>query len=64
MAQSKRWHAPYYWAGFVIQGEYNELENMGRRSLTTHKQAAVLIALASTLLLTFFVFRRRLRRII
>ena len=64
MAQSKRWHAPYYWAGFVIQGQYNELENMGRRSLTTHKQAAVLIALASTLLLTFFVFRRRRRRII
>ncbi|HKE55476.1 MAG TPA: CHAT domain-containing tetratricopeptide repeat protein [Pyrinomonadaceae bacterium] len=24
MREQKRWRAPYYWAGFVIQGKYNE----------------------------------------
>jgi CHAT domain-containing protein len=23
MAKSRRWSAPYYWAAFVIQGEWN-----------------------------------------
>ena len=26
MWQSKRWHEPYYWAGFVIQGQYDQKE--------------------------------------
>jgi CHAT domain-containing protein/Tfp pilus assembly protein PilF len=24
LAREKRWHSPYYWAGFVIQGQYAE----------------------------------------
>jgi CHAT domain-containing protein len=24
MAASERWGAPYFWAGFVIQGEWRE----------------------------------------
>ena len=23
MSQHPRWHAPYYWAGFVLQGEWH-----------------------------------------
>ena len=34
--QDKRWSAPYYWAGFVVQGEYTNhinIENNSRRYL-------------------------------
>jgi len=34
--QDKRWSAPYYWAGFVVQGEYTNhitVENNSRRNL-------------------------------
>jgi CHAT domain-containing protein/Tfp pilus assembly protein PilF len=24
MSQSKRWHSPYYWAAFVLQGQYDQ----------------------------------------
>ena len=64
MSRQKRWHAAYFWAGFVIQGQYNQKEDMGRRSLLTGKQVVVSGALASTLLLaSFFIFRRRRGRI-
>ncbi|HEX7176186.1 MAG TPA: CHAT domain-containing protein [Pyrinomonadaceae bacterium] len=29
MWRQKRWRAPYYWAAFVIQGQYGELKGMG-----------------------------------
>ena len=64
MLRQKRWHAAYFWAGFVIQGQYNQKEDMGRRSLPSGKQVIVSAALASALLLaSFFIFRRRRGRI-
>jgi hypothetical protein len=29
MWRQKRWRAPYYWAAFVIQGRYGELQGAG-----------------------------------
>jgi CHAT domain-containing protein/tetratricopeptide (TPR) repeat protein len=46
--QDKRWTAPYYWAGFVVQGEYTNhitVENNSRRNLGV-------IALLSLLLIS------------
>jgi len=64
MSRQKRWHAAYFWAGFVIQGQYNQKEDLGRGSLLTGKQVVLAAVLASTLLLaSFFVFRRRRGRI-
>lgn len=54
MWQSKRWHSPYYWAAFVIQGQYDQKEVVPSRFplvfiiVTT---AALLLALACFLLL-------------
>jgi hypothetical protein len=30
MSQEKRWQAPYYWAGFVIQGQYLPSQRVSR----------------------------------
>src|SRR5258708_2946230 len=32
MRQQTRWQSPYYWAAFVIQGQYNQKDLTGRRS--------------------------------
>ncbi|HEU4834923.1 MAG TPA: CHAT domain-containing tetratricopeptide repeat protein [Pyrinomonadaceae bacterium] len=48
LMQDKRWSAPYYWAGFVVQGEYTNhitVENNSRRNLGV-------IALLSLLLIS------------
>lgn len=60
MSQDKRWHAPYYWAGFVIQGRYDsQVAASGSRFFSP----ARLVVLASlTLLLvvvSIFIARRR-----
>jgi CHAT domain-containing protein len=63
LLQQKRWQAPYYWAGFVIQGQYNEKENFGPRSFLTGQRVAIVCVLAGLLLLAsfFFLHRRRCR---
>ena len=58
--QDPRWHAPYYWAGFIVQGEYTNhiiVENNWSRLLGG-------IVLLSLLLLLFglIVFKVRRRR--
>ncbi|HEU5131722.1 MAG TPA: CHAT domain-containing protein, partial [Pyrinomonadaceae bacterium] len=58
--QDKRWSAPYYWAGFVVQGEYTNhinIENNSRR----HLGVIVLLSLLliSCGLIAFKVRRRR-----
>jgi CHAT domain-containing protein len=30
LRRQRRWHAPYFWAGFVLQGEYREPIKVGR----------------------------------
>lgn len=65
MWKQKRWHAPYYWAAFVIQGQYNQKETMGFQLMSRRGWVAAWVSLASTLLLAaFLLFRRRRKRIL
>ena len=62
LSQNKRWQSPYYWAGFVIQGQYTETEKF-TRPFPTRTQLALLGALGGILLLILTaVFVRRRRR--
>lgn len=59
MWRQKRWHAPYYWAAFVIQGQYNQ-KVMPNRSPTAF-QIVTLAAIIGALSLAAFLFLRRRR---
>lgn len=62
LSQQKRWQSPYYWAGFVLQGQYTE--NTEFVSPFPNKtQIAWLGTLSGVFLLAlFFVIRRRRRQ--
>jgi len=57
MWHQKRWHAPYYWAAFVIQGRYDQKETVASPSA----QTAVMVAgfLSVCLLAACLVIGRR-----
>lgn len=59
MSQQKRWQSPYYWAGFVIQGQYIPSERVNRFS----SQRVVLSIVVAVILSTaaFYALRRRRR---
>lgn len=64
MWKQKRWHAPYYWAAFVLQGQYDQKEiNNFQKS-----PAKLLLILAGTgaalLVIALLVLRQRRRRIL
>jgi CHAT domain-containing protein len=62
MSQQKRWQSPYYWSGFIIQGQYIQTESVrGWRFtwLTLWAGVAVLLIVAA-----FFVLKRRRRTIL
>jgi CHAT domain-containing protein len=57
MSQQKRWQSPYYWAGFVIQGQYIQNERANHFKQST---LALLAGLAAAIVLaTFFTWKRR-----
>ncbi len=64
MWKQKRWHAPYYWAAFVIQGQYDQQEMTGfQRSLG--KPLAVAAGVGAMLVLAaILLLRRRRKRIL
>jgi CHAT domain-containing protein len=57
MSQQKRWQAPYYWAGFVIQGQYLQTERAERFAM--RRLGLWLLAGVGLTATAFFVFRRR-----
>jgi LPXTG-motif cell wall-anchored protein len=62
MSQQKRWQSPYYWSGFIIQGQYLQTDtNKGWRA-----SSLLLWAGVSALLIVavFFVLKRRRRTIL
>jgi CHAT domain-containing protein len=61
MSQQKRWQSPYYWAGFVIQGQYLPTERVS--SSSSHRIALWLIAAAIVSAVAFYALKRR-RKII
>jgi CHAT domain-containing protein len=56
LSQQKRWQSPYYWSGFVIQGQYAQhgISNAKTSSIFWSSAAAVVFGLALV-----FVFWRR-----
>lgn len=57
MSQQKRWQAPYYWAGFVIQGQYLPSRTVSRFPFP--HLALWLILAAGASLAGLYAFRRR-----
>jgi len=63
LSQNKRWQSPYYWAGFIIQGQYTETEKFVE-PFPNRTQLALLCITGGILLLIFtvvFIRRRRQR---
>jgi len=60
MSRDKRWSAPYYWAGFVIQGRYDERLVVGESRLFSPRRIALGVLLILILTITYvFLLRRR-----
>jgi CHAT domain-containing protein len=64
LSQNKRWQSPYYWAGFVIQGQYSGTEKF-TEPFPNRTQLALLCIVGGMLLflLTVVFYRRRRRRV-
>jgi len=60
MMQDKRWNAPYFWAGFVVQGEYTNHIAVENSSWSNFGVVILMsLLLASCGLIVFIVRRRR-----
>jgi CHAT domain-containing protein/tetratricopeptide (TPR) repeat protein len=60
MSQQKAWRSPYYWAGFIIQGRYDEQLNGSRFTyLSAKKIAMVSVFVAVVLLGAILIIRGR-----
>jgi len=62
MSHDKRWHEPYYWAGFVIQGRYDSHVAASGPRFFTRAWLAIGVGLTLILIVTsiFIVWRRRM----
>lgn len=58
MMQDERWRAPYYWAGFVFQGDYESRIDVNRDSRFSVGLALLLLALVSSGLIVLQQRRR------
>ena len=59
MSQQKRWQSPYYWSGFIIQGQYIQTESAKGWTITSLTLWAGVSALL--IVAAFFVLKRRRR---
>jgi CHAT domain-containing protein len=64
LRQQKRWHEPFFWAGFVLQGQYNHRESMNRTPARIVAWATTTGGLAVALSLLIFFLKRRRNRIL
>ena len=61
LAKHSRWQSPYYWAGFVIQGQYDQKEQFSRSSIGKTEIAFIAVLGGSLLLASIVLYRRRKR---
>jgi len=61
LAEYPRWQSPYYWAGFVIQGQYEQKEQFTQASLDKMQLAVIVVLGGSLLFASILVLRRRHR---
>jgi CHAT domain-containing protein len=64
MWKGKRWHAPYYWAAFVIQGQYDQQVMTGFQSSRVKFWAITAVVASLLFLAAFLVVRQRRKRIL
>jgi CHAT domain-containing protein/Flp pilus assembly protein TadD len=57
MSQQKRWRSPYFWSGFIIQGQYNQSETTRRFHYA--RWSFVVGGLVLLSLAAFFIRKRR-----
>ncbi len=62
MSQQKRWQSPYYWSGFIIQGQYIQPESSKDWRIGSSALWAGVFALL--IVTAFFVLKRRRRLIL
>jgi CHAT domain-containing protein len=61
LAKQPRWQSPYYWAGFVIQGQYDQTDSFTPKGSGKTIPAVIAFAGASFLLASVLFLRRRRR---
>jgi hypothetical protein len=61
MMQDKQFSAPYYWAGFVIQGDYTNRIGVDHKS--SFRVALVLLFLLGLFAASVLVLQKRKRRL-
>lgn len=59
MWEQRRWHSPYYWAAFVLQGDYQVKVSHGSRPAGYGRAAGAALALLAGLLYAGLRLRRR-----
>jgi len=59
MWQQRRWHAPYYWAAFVLQGDYEGTIHVQEKSSTRWRQVALGAGIVIALAVVFLLWKRR-----
>ena len=64
MWQHKRWHAPYHWAAFVIQGRYDQTEKFAPSTSRAQTLVTASGLFSGLLLAACLFFRRRRTRIV
>jgi hypothetical protein len=60
MQRHQRWHHPYYWAAFVLQGEYRDRVRID--SVGPNKALVVAAILTTLFALGFYIHRRRRKK--
>lgn len=61
MMNDKQWHQPYYWAGFVLQGEYTNRITVDRHPWL--RPGLVLLSLLILIAGTLLIIQKRKRRV-
>ena len=61
ISQTAAWRSPYYWSGFIIQGQYDQKESFGPTRSGKTIPAVIAVAGASFLLASVLFLRRRRR---
>lgn len=57
--KEKQWHAPYYWAGFVLQGESVNRIVVEDDTWPRHRWLLLALVISTVLVVTMLVWRRR-----
>ena len=59
MWQQRRWHAPYYWAAFVLQGDYQGTIHLQEKSSAKWRPIALGVGIMIALAVVFLLWKRR-----